>query len=90
MGNGLVGSSELGRIYRRSGHPSSCGLGEPIELSGGGCDGPVCEPSVPQLQRFIGLRQRKQLLIEHLERWLSPIPLGVLGEGEEHQRFWSC
>jgi hypothetical protein len=32
----------------------------------------VCEPSVPQLQRFIGLRQRKQLLIEHLERWLSP------------------
>ena len=24
----------------------------------------VCEPSVPQLQRFIGLPQRKQLLIE--------------------------
>jgi hypothetical protein len=23
-------------------------------------------------RRFIRLRQRKQLLIEHLERWLSP------------------
>jgi hypothetical protein len=37
VGNGFVGSSELGPIYRRTGHPSSCRPRHtPIELSGGG------------------------------------------------------
>jgi len=26
----------------------------------------VCKPSVPQLQRFVGLRQRKQVQTAHL------------------------